>query len=255
MSGVNNLLPNTGVTSNERGAIDQLTSMGNAGNPYASGTSGAVNNLLSGGNATAQNGALTDNLASYRAGMTPYTDPNYSTINTPAVQAALHQVQDDVTNQVNGQFAAAGRFGSGMNTQTLGRGIAQGEAPIILNQANLDTATRTGALNSLYGAGNTTSNAISGNNQTANANTQAGVNSVGTALTNSTWGPQTALSASELEQSLPASNLGLLAQMGIPLAGLGTTSNGTSNTTANMSPMQATIGLLGGLGKLFGGGA
>ncbi|VIO73901.1 tail fiber domain-containing protein [Bradyrhizobium ivorense] len=254
LNGVGSLIPNVNVNGTEQSAIDQLTAQGMAGNPFMAGTSGAVNNLLAGGGATAQNGNLSSNLASYTSELQPYTDPNYSTINTPAVQAALKQVQDDVTNQVNGQFAAAGRSGSAMNTEALARGIAQGEAPIILNQANHDTATRLGVAGSVYGAGNTTAAAITGNNNAAATNQAAGVNSVAPALTNSTWGPRTALTAQELGQSLPASNLGLLANIGIPLAQLGQTSSGTSTTTSNPSLLQdvVSVGSLLGSGKSTG---
>lgn len=248
LSGVSSLLPNTGVNPTEQSAINQLTAIGQAGNPYAAGTSSAVNNLLAGGGATSQVPQVQTNLDAYKEEMAPYLSPTYSTVNSPQVQAALDAANSDVTNQVNGQFAAAGRSGSGMNTQTLARGIAQADAPIILNQANQDTATRIGAANSVYGAGNTTAGTIAGLNQQGVNNQVTGINNVGTALSNSTWGPQTALTAAELGQSLPASNLGLLAQIGIPLAQLGTSSNGTSNTTSNPSLIQ-DIATLGGIGS------
>lgn len=254
LSNLTSLEGNTGLTAGQSGAISQLTNIGAAGNPYAAGTTGAVNSLLAGGNATSQNGNLSSNLANYTQGMSTYTDPNYSTLTSPAVQAALQTIKDDTTGTVNGQFAASGRSGSGMNVQTLARGIAQGEAPLILNQANTDTATRQAALNSVYGAGNTTAGAISANNQNAASNQNAGINSVGTALTNSTWGPQTELEAQQLAQQIPASNLGLLAQIGIPLAQLYSTSSGTSNTQNDPSIIQ-DIGSLGGLGSTGGVGA
>ncbi|MGY3532235.1 hypothetical protein [Bradyrhizobium sp. USDA 4452] len=102
-----------------RGAIGQLTASGQAGNPYAGAIGSVATNLLGGGGAASQNGALSQNLADHKAGMAPYTAADYSTINSVPVQNALQQVQNDVTSQVNGQFAAAGRPVSGMNTQTL----------------------------------------------------------------------------------------------------------------------------------------
>ncbi len=250
---LNPLIANSGINSTEQSAIDQLTANGQAGNPYAPAIGANATNLLSGGGATGQNGNLTANLSTLNSTLAPYVDPNYSTINSPAVQAALQQVQSDVTNNVNGQFAASGRSGSGLNTQTLARGVSQGEAPIILNQANTDTANRMAAANTLYGAGNTTANAITGNNQTALGNQQAGTQAATSALNAQNWGPQSVLAASELGKSLPASDLGLLANIGIPLAGLNGTRSGTgqSDTTSTPSLLQDITGI----GGLFAGGA
>ncbi len=43
-----------------------------------------------------------------------------------------------------------------MNTQTLARGIAQGEAPVLANEYDTARGQQINAINSLYGAGNTT---------------------------------------------------------------------------------------------------
>jgi hypothetical protein len=250
---LNPLIANSGTTAAQTGAINQLTANGQAGNPYAAAEGTNATNLLSGGGATSQNGALTDNLNALKTTLGQYTDPNYSTVNSPDVQRALQAANTGITNQVNGQFAASGRTGSGMNTQTLAQGIENADAPIILNQANQDTATRMGAANTLYGAGNTTSGAITGNNQTALGNEQAGSTAATNALNAANWGPQSVIAAQELGQSIPAQNLGLLAQMGIPLAGLNTTTSGTgtSNTTSNPSLLQQITGI----GGLFSSGA
>jgi hypothetical protein len=57
-----------------------------------------------------------------------------------------------------------------------------------------------------------------------------------------------------MKQQIPAQNLGLLAQIGIPIAGLGSQSTGTNNTTNNMSGAQQFATIAGGVGSLFGGG-
>ncbi|HEX5509825.1 MAG TPA: tail fiber domain-containing protein [Pseudolabrys sp.] len=248
-----NLIPGSGTNGAEQNAINQLTAAGQAGNPYAAATQSTISGMLNGGGATGQVPQLQSNLTNFQAGMAPYTAADYSTLNSPAVQNALQQIGTDTTNQINSQFAAAGRSGSGMNAQTLGRGIAQAEAPLILNQANADTATRENALNSLYGAGNSTAGLISGLNQTGIANQQAGLGAVAPALSNSIWGPELALAAQQSGQSLPAQNLGLLANIGIPLAELGRTTNGTSTTDSNPSFLSSVEGL-GSMFGPFGGG-
>ena len=248
---LNPLIANSGITPTQQTAINQLTANGMAGDPYAAAEGANANNLLSGGGATSQNGNLSSNLSTLQNTLAPYTAPNYSTVNSPDVQRALQAANAGITNQVNGEFAAAGRSGSGANQGTLAYNEENADAPILLNQANTDTATKLNAANTLYGAGNTTANAITGNNQTALSNEVQGNQAANSAVTAQNWGPTAAIQAQELGQSIPAQNLGMLAQIGIPLAGLDTTSNGTSNTTNTPSMLQDITGL----GGLFSSGA
>jgi len=250
---LNPLIANSGSTAAETGAINQLTANGQAGNPYAAAEGTNATNLLSGGGATSQNPALAANLTNLNSNIGNIASPGYSTVNSPEVARALQAANAGITNQVNGQFAASGRTGSGYNTQTLAQGIENADAPIILNQANTDTANRMAAANTLYGAGNTTSGAITGNNQTALGNELAGNGAATSALNAANWGPQSVIAAQELGKSIPASDLGMLSQIGIPLAGLNTTTNGTSNTNTTSDP--SLLSQITDVGKLFASGA
>ncbi len=71
----------------------------------------------------------TDNLSKY-ANMD--LDPN----NAPGMKDYLASLKADITNDVNGQFAGAGRSLSGLNTQALSRGLSYGMATPLLNQYN-----------------------------------------------------------------------------------------------------------------------
>lgn len=244
------LLSSSGLTPTQSTAIQQLTNNGMAGDPYAAAEGTNATNLLNGGGATSENGNLTSNLNTLNSTLSPYTDPNYSTVNSPDVQRALQAANAGISNSVNSQFAAAGRSGSGANQGDLAYNEENADAPILLNQANTDTATRIGAANTLYGAGNTTSGAITGNNQTALSNEQAGVGAGTNAIAAENEGPTAAIEAQELGQEIPAQNLGLLANIGIPLAGLNTTTNGNSTTTSNPSVLQDITGLGSAAGQL-----
>lgn len=247
---LNPLIANSGITAPEQTAINQLTATGQAGNPYAAAEGTNATNLLAGGGATSQNGALASNLTSLNSNISDIASPNYSTINSPDVQRAMQAVNAGITNNVNGQFAAAGRSGSGANVGNIAYNIANADAPILLNQANTDTANRMAAANTLYGAGNTTSGAITGNNQTALGNEQAGVGAATSAINAQNEGPQAVLAAQELGKSIPATDLGMLSQIGIPLAGLNTTTTGTgtSNTQGSPSLLQDITGIGGAMG-------
>lgn len=231
---LNPLIQNSGLNPTESGALSQLQANAAGGNPYAGQIAGYATNLLNGGGATAQAPALQSGLSTLQSQLTPYA--NGSMIgNDPALQAQLQQIATDTTNQVNGQFAAAGRDLSGANQMALGRGIAAGEAPVISGQYNQDVANQINAANTLYGAQNTTGGLLSGLNQQGLANQGQGVQASQDALAAQNYGPQQQLALAQLAQQIPAQNLGMLANIGIPIAGLGTQSSGSGTTTNNPS--------------------
>jgi endosialidase-like protein len=245
------LVQNSGLTPTESGAINQLSQNAAQGNPFTGQITGLASNLLNGGNATAQAPSLQSGLSTLQSQLTPFA--NGSQVgNDPALQAQLAQIASDTTNQVNGQFAAAGREFSGANQQALSRGIAQGEAPVIASQYNQDVANQLGAANSLYNAQNTTSGSLSGLNQQALANQLQGVTSSQDALNAQNYAPQQQLALAQLAQSIPAQNLQLLAQIGVPIAQLGTQSSGSSQGTQDMSGAQQFGTIASGLGSLLG---
>src|ERR1700738_1358386 len=111
---------NPNVTGTETGALNQLSGLGAQGNPYAGGINATVNSLLSGGNANAQAPMIGNAYANYQQQLSPYLQKSFlDPRNTPGFSDALNAVNSDITNQVNSQFAGAGRDMSGMNTQTL----------------------------------------------------------------------------------------------------------------------------------------
>lgn len=247
------LIPNTGTTAAENGAINQLTQMGQAGNPYATGTQSAINGMLQGGGAMNYAPTVQNAYSTYQGQMMPLaSNTNYDPYSTPGFSDALKTSDQDISDRINGMFAAGGRDMSGMNVQNLARGLAQGNSQAIASQYNQNVSNQQGAATNLFGAGNTTGTTLANMNQTGVNNQNTGINNVSTALTNSTWGPQATITAQELAKSIPASNLGLLTQIGVPLASLGTNSNGTSTTESQMSPFQM---IMGGLGALGSGGS
>lgn len=244
---LNPLIENTGVNSTQQAGIDAMKANATAGNPYASQIGGVANNLLSGGGATAQSGAVQGGLDQLNSRLGAQADANYSSLDDPRLAAALAQIQSDVGNSVNGQFAAAGRDLSGSNQMAYGRGVSAAQAPLILDQYNKDRTLQQNAANTLYGAQNTTSGLLSGMNQQSNSNQAAGISASGSAMDAKNYGAEQLLAAGNQEANIPIQQLGLLAQIGLPIAGLGGTAtgstmanssgtnsaNGTSNTTGS----------------------
>ena len=246
-------LGNTGLTGAETGALDKLKQNAAQGNPYAGQIGSYATSLFNGGGATAQAPAVQGNLQTLQGYLTPYA--NGSMIgNNPALNAQLAQIQTDVGNSVNGQFAAAGRDFSGANQMAYGRGVAAGEAPVIAAQYNQDVSNQMAAANSLYGAGNTTANTLAGMQQQYLANQGQGVTAAQSALDAQNHGANATLAEEAQRRGIPVQALGLLAQIGTPIGQLGQQSNSTMTGTQNMSGADQFAKIAGGISGLLGSG-
>jgi len=238
---------------------------------FAPGATGIANSLMSGGGATATAPMINDAYAQYQKAMQPFASGDYvNPASNPALQGYLGTIQNDVSNQVNGMFAGAGRDLSGANLQTLARGISQGEAPVLNDAYNTARNQQIGAINSLYGAGNTTGGLLSQFDQTRLGNEQAGLGVAKTAqgFALDPYNQQLAIEAQR--RGIPLSTLQAMTGIATPIAGLGQSSTGTSTQTTStpfnplsLAPLAlapftggASLagGLLGGLGSgIFGG--
>lgn len=246
-------LANTGMTGAESGAYDTLVKNANsASSTYAPQIADFAKTLLGGGGATDQAGAVNQNYQRYVDQTNPLaSNTNYNPYDTPGFKDALSTTIADITNSTNGQFAAAGRDFSGANSQTLGRGIMQGVAPTIAAQYNQNVNNQQGAAGNLYNAGNTNSGILAGLQQQKLANQGQGVNAAGMATEAQNAGANATLQAEAAKRGIPVQALGLLAQIGIPIAGLGGQSTGTSTGTNQMSGAQQFGTIAGGVGGLF----
>jgi hypothetical protein len=163
---------------------------------------------------------------------------NYNPYDTPGFKDAINTATSDITNGVNGSFAAAGRDFSGANSMALGRGLTQGLAPTIAAQYNQNVNNQQGAAGNLYNAGNTNAGILAGLQQQKVANQGAGVGASQAALSAQNTGANATLQAEAARRGIPVQALGLLAQIGIPIGGLGGQSTGTSTGTQQMSGAQ-----------------
>lgn len=243
-------LNNTGLTAAETGAIDRLSQNASQGNPYAGQIGDYVKSLFGGGGANAQAGNVQGNLDTLRSQLTPYANGGMIG-NNPALAAQLAQIRTDVGNSVNGQFAAAGRDFSGANQMAYGRGVASGEAPVIAAQYNQDVANQINAANALYNAGNTTAGTLSGMQQSYLGNQGQGVAAAQSALDAQNYGANATLAAEAQRRGIPVQALSLLAQIGIPIAQLGSKSSSTTTGTQQMSGAQQFGTIASGIGNLL----
>ena len=250
---LNSNLSNTGVTGAENGALNTLVGNANAASStYAPMIGNYAQNLLSGGGATDQAGNVNANYQRFVDQTNPLaSNTNYNPYDTPGFRDAINTATADITNNTNGAFAAAGRDFSGANSMALGRGLTQGLAPTIAAQYNQNVQNQQGAAGNLYNGGNTTAGILAGLQQQKLANQGQGVTAAGAATDAQNAGANATLQAEAARRGIPVQALGLLAQIGIPIAGLGGTSSGTSNTTNQMSGAQQFGLIAGGLGSLI----
>jgi hypothetical protein len=248
---LNTGLNNTGLTAAETGALNQLSQNATQGNPYAGQINSYAQSLLGGGGANAQAGNVQGNLGMFQSQLSPYANGGMFG-NNPALAAQLAQIQTDVGNSVNGQFAAAGRDFSGANQMAYGRGVAAAEAPVIAAQYNQDVANQINAANALYNAGNTTAGTLAGMQQNYLGNQGQGVAAAQSALDAQNYGANATLAAEAQRRGIPVQALGLLAQIGVPIAGLGSQSNGTTTGTQQLSGADQFGKIASGIGSLLG---
>lgn len=242
---------NPSVTSGQTNAYGLLNSEV-AGIPnYAPQASGVANSEF-GYNTNPQQSTLNNAYGSVSGTLSPYLSSSYlNPMTTPGLSTELQGVGNSITNQVNSQFAAAGRDMSPANTTALAYGLEQGEAPIIANQYNQNVAAQQGAANSLESAANTTAGGL-----TQQQLAQLGINSQGLTTASAIPGVATApgnaaLTVANAQAQQPYTNLGWLSSLTDPIAALGgqSTSNGT--TTQQTSLLSSILGgLTGGLGML-----
>ncbi len=252
---LNSYLPQTGLTGTQSNALSTIEQNGANVGQYAPAVQNYTSSLLNGGGAMNQAGNINQAYQNYYNQTNPLaSNTNYNPYDTAGFKDAINTATSDITNNVNGTFAAAGRDFSGANSQALSRGIMQGIAPIIQSQYNQNVQNQQGAAGNLYNAGNTTGGLLSGLQQQDLANRGAGVSAIGAGQDALNSGAYNTLAAEAQKLGIPLSNLGLLSQIGIPIAGLGGTSSGSGTTTNQMSGAQQFGTIAGGLGSLFGGG-
>lgn len=240
---LNTQIPNSDLNATETGALNTLTENAKAGNPYAAGIGNTATGLLSGGGAQANDDGMRTALSDYKGLLTPYA--NGSMIgNNAALKAQLDGIASDVSNQVNGQFAAAGRDFSGMNQQTLARGIAQGTAPVLAAQYNADADRALGAANSIYGADNATYGLLNSTNQQSNANKLTGIDAGSAALDANNWGANGLLSIEAQRRGIPVSNLTTLLGAVSPVAQAFGTNTSNSTSTTKDDPLKTALSAL-----------
>ena len=189
--------------------------------------------------------------------LSPIAGMSSNPYQTPGFGDALNTLTQNITNTVKGQYAASGRSpsGAGDYAQSLGRGLMQGEAPILQDQYNKNIGNIMSANQMLSNAGINTSQAMSGNMLAALQG--AGL------LPSVAMAPATAqMGAANAVYGQPIQNLNQILTPAMGLGGMGGTTTGVGTATGTQTPandpwanvLGGVIGGAGALGSLGGSG-
>ena len=183
---------------------------------------------------------------------------------TPGFGDTLNRITGDITNKVKSQYAAAGRdpSGAGSFAGSLGKGLAEGIAPVVQSQYNQNVSNMTNAAKSLYDAAGSTATGVTGQQAAENA---AGIGAIGAsgAATDAFLNPATKeVAANTASYNLPWSNLAQLLGPATQLGGMGGSSSGTTTGVQTPAGSSMASNILGGITggaalmpMLFGSGA
>jgi len=249
LGAVQPLIGNTGLTDSENDALTGLGNIAGAGHAFAPAIGNVATTLLNGGGPDrtgAVQGAY-DTLQGHLGGIASQSVNPYD---NAAWKNAIDILSNDIKDKINAQYAGMGYApaASGDYAYQLSRGLAAGLAPSIVDAQNNLTQQRMTAANSLYGAGDTTANTLSGLDQARLASEQAGIGAATSAVAAAEQPYRMQLGIDALRRNIPTQYITQLAGIVDPIAQLGTTQNQTGTVRTENAP-----GLLDYL-RLFGGG-
>lgn len=253
--GRTNALGSQGMSSGLTGALDNLQSAA-SGIPNMGGDAlNAIRNLF-GSSTTGQVGMLNSgfNDLSRNIGATARGE-ELDPYKTPGFSDALATMTGDITDRVKGVYAGSGRdpSGAGSFAGSLGRGLTEGIAPILQSQFNTNNTNRFNAANQLFNAAGTTANNITQQNQVPLENALKGIAASGQLPGLYTGAANAQLGAASAADQAPWQNISRWLQGVLPIAALGSESQGTSQGTQTRVQPDSTLGnVMGGLSGLTG---
>src|SRR5262245_27387072 len=244
-------LGNTGVTGAETGALNSLTANAQAGNPYAGQIGMLAGDLLRGG--TDRTGMVGQNYADYKTALMPYATADTNPYSNEAFRKATDFISSDIMDRIKAQYAGAGYSptSSGDFSKQVSEGISRGVAPTWLQAYNDNEARKLGAIGNIFTGGASTAGMLSGLDQTALANRQAGVGASTAALQARDSPYERMLQLEQMRRGIPLQNIGQVENLKLPIAQLGGRSVTDAKTTQETKiplAQQLIGGILGGAG-------
>lgn len=222
-----------GLSPDQQAAFGALKANAAEGNPWTAQIAGLANQAFGTADRSGDVGAafagLNGVLGDIAGGK--YLDP----MSNPQMAAMLSQVGDDVQNRINAMFAGAGRDLSGANQGAVAKGVTSAQLPLLLDQYNRERVAQVDAARTIADA------------RTGTARTQAeldamrmqmqklGLDLGDKAIAARDYAGNQVVNLDQQIKQLPLQDLGLLASILFPGAGLGAQEQGTSQTKSSSS--------------------
>lgn len=224
-----------------------------SGGRFLPGINNAVDTALGGGGPD-RSGLASDAYGAYKTDLAPtargdFLDPSTN----PWFNQVTNTIGNDVQNRLGATYAGSGRdpAGAGSYGYNLGRGVAEGTAPVFANAYAQERQNQLGAQGNLFGAGTGMSSLLSGLDQTKLGNMFQGIGGA-TQAQNAAISPWNAILQAESQKTgIPLSILSQLAGIAGPLGQQFGTTTGHSTGTQQMSGAQQFATIMGGIGNLM----
>lgn len=185
---------------------------------------------------------------------------------TPGMSSWLDSLGSDITNRVKGVYAGSGRSpsGAGSFSERLGRGLSEGLAPVVANQANQNRRDQMSAAEALFRAGGGTAQGTAGLNRGSIDNYTTAAGMAGMLPGMLTSGQRNMFDVENLGYGLPFQNAGMLLNPAMQLASMGQDSTGSGTQTKTQQGNlfsdilggvmgASALGKAGGIGSIFSG--
>jgi hypothetical protein len=229
---------NTAVTGDQSSALNNLQSSASSIPNFGDAASSAIGKIFGADN-SGQVGLLNNAYSTLQNNLgATASGANLDPYSTPGFADAINTATNDITNKVKSTYAASGRdpSGAGSFAGSLGRGLTSGIAPTIASQYNQNYANMAGANNSLLSGASSTASGINNLNTSQVQSLLAGIGGAGSVGSLYTSPATSQLAAANAAYSQPYANLAQLLQPSVSLAGLGSSSSGTGNSTSTSQP-------------------
>jgi hypothetical protein len=244
----------TDVTGNQSSALGNLWNSASGIPNFGSTAATGVNKLFN-SDTSPQVGMLGQGYDSLKANLGSTADGSHlNPYNTPGFSDAISTMGDDITNRVKGVYAGSGRepAGAGSFGQSLGRGLAQGEAPVIASQFNANKGNQMDAAKSLFSGAGSTATGEANLGQLPMQNILQGLSGAGMLGNIYTQPAATQVAAANAAYNQPLQNLQGVLTPALGLGALGTNTTGTSTQTPANNPLMNILGgITTGAGLLF----
>lgn len=159
----------------------------------------------------------------------------------PELRKMIDSVGTDTQNRINAMFAGAGRDLSGANQESVAKGVTAAQLPIIMDQYNRERAAQADAAKTLHDAEKGVATTSSELDAARLALQRLGIDLGDAAIGARDYAANQILNLDQQIKQLPLQDLGLLASILFPVAGMGAQEEGTSKGKSSSSGFGISI--------------